>query len=87
MSPASVRTGPGHRWPVIAEIPAGADVQVQNCYAGWERGWCAVRFGSVKGYVEAGVLAPSGNDNVIVAPVVTNDRCGAAGTEAFARKA
>jgi len=72
-SPATVYSGPGLTWPVIAEIPAGADVNVLNCYAGWEQGWCQVRYHKVTGFVEGGVLAPSGAENVIVAPVVTRD--------------
>jgi len=73
VSPAKVRTGPGAEWPVIAEIGAGADVRVLGCYSGWEGGWCQVRYHKVKGYVDAGQLAPSGTSNVIVAPVVTTD--------------
>jgi uncharacterized protein YraI len=72
-SPAKVRTGPGTTWPVIAEIGAGADVRVLGCYSGWEGGWCQVRYRHVKGYVDAGELAPSGTSNVIVAPIVTRD--------------
>ncbi len=72
-SPANVRSGPGPRWPVVAQLPAGADVDVMGCYSGWEAGWCQVRRGPVTGYVNAGVLAPSGSSNVIVAPIVTND--------------
>ncbi|MBU6527070.1 SH3 domain-containing protein [Methylocystis sp. MJC1] len=71
-SPANVRSGPGVKWPVIATIPAGADVQVLQCGGGWKRDWCKVSFGQTSGYVAAGVLAPSGND-VIVAPVVTTE--------------
>jgi uncharacterized protein YraI len=73
VSPAKVRTGPGAEWPVIAEIPANADVRVLACYSGWEGGWCQVRYHKVKGYVDAGQLAPSGSSNVIVAPIVTTD--------------
>lgn len=71
-SPANVRSGPSAKWPVIATIPAGADVQVLNCGGGWKRDWCKVSYGQVSGYVAAGVLAPSGN-NVVVAPVVTSE--------------
>lgn len=69
-SPANVRSGPSPKWPVIATIPAGADVQVLQCGGGWKRDWCQVSYGQIKGFVGAGVLAPSGN-NVVVAPVVT----------------
>ncbi|WP_363348677.1 SH3 domain-containing protein [Methylocystis echinoides] len=71
-SPANVRLGPSPKLPVIATIPAGADVQVLDCGGGWRRDWCKVAYGKVKGYVAAGVLAPSGND-VVVAPVVTTE--------------
>lgn len=71
-SPVNVRSGPSVKWPVIATIPAGADVQVLQCGGGWKRDWCKVSFGKISGYVAAGVLAPSGN-NVEIAPVVTSE--------------
>lgn len=71
-SPANVRSGPSTKWPVVATIPAGADVQVLNCGGGWKRDWCRVSYGGMKGYVAAGVLAPAGK-NVVVAPVVTTE--------------
>ena len=70
-SPATVRSGPSPKWPVIAQLPAGTDVTVLDCGGGWKRDWCQVQAGDVKGFVAAGVLAGSG-DNVIVAPVMTN---------------
>ena len=33
-SPATVFSGPGASWPVIAQIPAGGHVDVINCYGG-----------------------------------------------------
>jgi uncharacterized protein YraI len=33
-SPLNVRSGPGATWPVIATVPAGADVEVQSCESG-----------------------------------------------------
>jgi uncharacterized protein YraI len=71
VSPATVRSGPGIQWPTIAQIPAGVDVNVSGCYSGWGGGWCAVRWKNVKGYVQAGAMAPSGANDVIVAPIVT----------------
>ncbi|BDV34350.1 SH3 domain-containing protein [Methylocystis iwaonis] len=71
-SPVNVRSGPSPKWPVIATIPAGADVQVLQCGGGWKRDWCKVSFGQISGYIAAGVLAPSGN-NVEIAPVVTSE--------------
>ncbi len=73
VSPAKVREGPGAAWPVIAEIPAKEDVRVLGCYSGWNGGWCQVHYRKVKGYVDAGELAPSGTSNVVVAPIVTRD--------------
>lgn len=72
-SPVNVRSGPSARWPVIAIIPEGADVQVLNCGGGWKRDWCRVAYGNTKGYIAAGALAPSGANKVIVAPVVTTE--------------
>jgi uncharacterized protein YraI len=73
VSPATIRSGPGIQWPTIAQIPAGADVNVSGCYSGWGGGWCAVRWKKVKGYVQVGALAPSGANDVVVAPIVTNN--------------
>ncbi|WP_158497322.1 SH3 domain-containing protein [Methylocystis sp. ATCC 49242] len=73
VSPATVRSGPGIQWPAIAKIPAGVDVNVSGCYSGWQGGWCAVQWKKVKGYVQVGALAPSGANDVIVAPIVTID--------------
>lgn len=70
-SPATVRSGPGIQWPTIAQIPAGADVGISGCYSGWEGGWCHVKWRKIRGYVQAGALAPSGANNVVVAPIVT----------------
>ncbi|WP_424362284.1 SH3 domain-containing protein [Methylocystis parvus] len=71
-SPATVRSGPTKKWPVIATLPAGTDVTVVDCGGGWKRDWCHIRAGAIDGYVAAGVLAGDGN-NVEVAPVVTNN--------------
>lgn len=71
---ADLRSGPGSKWPVIAQIPAQAKVSVMNCGPGWKRDWCHVRFGRKKGYVAAATLAPSKSGrSVIVAPLVTRD--------------
>lgn len=70
-SPTTVFSGPGAAWPVIAQIPAGADVTVLNCYAGWRQGWCQVRYGKVKGFVRGATLAPAGGNKVAIGPVVT----------------
>ena len=47
-SPATVFSGPGSTYPVVAQIPAGAHVDVMNCYGGWNQGWCQVHYGKVK---------------------------------------
>ena len=72
-SPANVRSGPSPKWPVVATLPAGTDVMVVDCGAGWKRDWCEVQAGSVHGFVAAGVLGTQGN-NVLIAPVVTNNQ-------------
>lgn len=72
-SPATVRSGPGIQWPTIAQIPAGVDVNVSGCYSGWDGGWCHVKWRKMSGYVQAGAMAPSGANNVIIAPIVTID--------------
>lgn len=71
---ANLRSGPGAKWPVIAQIPAQAHVTVLNCGPGWKRAWCHVRYGTKKGFVAAATLAPSSSGrSVIVAPLVTRD--------------
>jgi uncharacterized protein YraI len=74
VSPAAMRQGPGMKWPVIAEIPAGARVDFVNCGPGWKHNWCHVKYGGRDGYVNANTLAPSGSGrSVAVAPVITTD--------------
>jgi uncharacterized protein YraI len=71
-SPATLRSGPGTAWRSIGKIPAGAEVRVLNCGEGWRHSWCRVRYGSMKGWVNAPALGTAGS-NVIIAPVVTTD--------------
>jgi len=71
-SPVSVRSGPGAKWPVVATIPAGVDVQVLSCATGWRWRYCQVQAGDVKGWVKEVALGRSGGQ-VDVAGVVTND--------------
>ncbi len=71
-SPVSVRSGPGAKWPVVATIPAGVDLQVLTCATGWKWRWCQVQAGDVKGWVKEVALARSGG-RVDVAGVVTSD--------------
>lgn len=71
---ANLRSGPGAKWPVIAQIPAEAKVHVIDCGPGWKRDWCHVRYRTKKGYVAAATLAPAKSGrSVIVAPLVTRD--------------
>lgn len=73
-SPADVHTGPGENYPVIAQIPAGAQVGFIDCGPGWKNNWCHVKYKGKNGFVVANSLAPSASgDNVIVAPIVTTD--------------
>lgn len=74
VSPADLHKGPGERYAVIAQIPAGADVDFVDCGPGWSNNWCHVKYNGKDGYVVANSLAPSASGkNVIVAPVVTTD--------------
>jgi uncharacterized protein YraI len=71
---ANLRTGPGPAWPLIALIPAEAQVDVLNCGPGWEHDWCHVRYQNMTGYLRAGTLAPSpAGLSVTIAPLVTSD--------------
>jgi uncharacterized protein YraI len=73
-SPATVRSGPGGAYPVIAQVPARADVQILACAEGWNRLWCQIQSGDVIGWIKGINLAADGNNGKVwVAPVVTND--------------
>lgn len=69
---SNMRSGPGAKWPVVAQIPAGAKVQLDNCGPGWKRDWCQVHYKGRLGFVPANTLAPTSN-SVVVAPLVTRD--------------
>jgi uncharacterized protein YraI len=69
---SDMRSGPGAKWPVIAQIPAGAKVRLDNCGPGWKRDWCQVHFKGKMGFVPANTLAPTSR-SVVVAPLVTRD--------------
>jgi uncharacterized protein YraI len=51
----NLRTGPSTRNPVIATIPARSPVDVYGCL--YERNWCEVRWGNLRGYVSQRFLA------------------------------
>lgn len=42
-----LRSGPGNKHPVLATIPDGTAVDMDQCM----KGWCAVRWKRLKGYV------------------------------------
>ncbi|WP_159728085.1 SH3 domain-containing protein [Methylosinus sp. Ce-a6] len=69
---SNMRSGPGARWPVIAQIPAGAKIQLDNCGPGWKRDWCQIRYKGKRGFVAANTLSPTAK-NVVIAPLVTRD--------------
>lgn len=69
---SDMRSGPGASWPVIAQIPAGAKIQLDNCGPGWKNDWCQIRYKGKRGFVAANTLEPT-SKNVIVAPLVTRD--------------
>jgi len=69
---SNMRSGPGARWPVIAQIPAGAKIQLDNCGPGWKHDWCQIHYKGKRGFVAANTLSPTAK-NVVVAPLVTRD--------------
>lgn len=69
---SNLRSGPGAKWPVIAQIPSGAKIDLVNCGPGWKRDWCQVSYRGKSGFVAASTLAPTAK-SVVVAPLVTRD--------------
>lgn len=59
---------------MIGKVSAGTDVEVLNCGAGWKADWRQIRYDDKAGFVAANTLAPSGANDVQVAPVVTTDQ-------------
>lgn len=75
-SPATARSGPGYAWPVVAQIPAGTDVEILTCGQGWRHLWCQVEYEGGRGFVKSADLAPVGSGasgKVMVASVITTD--------------
>jgi uncharacterized protein YraI len=52
---AELRTGPGTTFAATGMFRAGTTVEVSAC----SRGWCAVSYGDVQGYVKASQVAPT----------------------------
>jgi uncharacterized protein YraI len=52
---ANVRAGPDQTYPVVAQLPPGAGLQVMGCIDGYS--WCDVVFGDNRGWVYAGSLS------------------------------
>lgn len=50
----NVRAGPDASYPVVAQLPPGAGLQVMGCISGYS--WCDVVFGPNRGWVYAGSL-------------------------------
>jgi uncharacterized protein YraI len=71
-SPVNVRSGPGGKWPVVAVLPAGTDLQVLTCGSGSHYHWCQVAAGDVRGWVHSAALGVV-DGQVNVAGVVTTD--------------
>lgn len=65
-----LRAGPDRAYPVVAVLPATAQVVVQGCLASYR--WCDISFGPERGWVYAGNLryaAPHGAEPLIgIAP-------------------
>ena len=51
---ANVRAGPDRSYPVVAQLPPGAGLQVMGCIDDYS--WCDVVFGDNRGWVYAGSL-------------------------------
>ena len=55
VSSATLRAGPGPRFPVVATIPAGAPLVLHGCVAGYD--WCDISSGADRGWLAAGSLS------------------------------
>jgi uncharacterized protein YraI len=53
--PMNVRAGPNRDYPLVAQLYAGAPLDVQGCLSDWS--WCDVSFGDNRGWVYAGGLS------------------------------
>lgn len=53
--PMNVRAGPDREYPLVAQLDAGAPLDVHGCLSDWS--WCDVSFGDNRGWVYAGGLS------------------------------
>jgi uncharacterized protein YraI len=49
--PVNVRAGPDRSYPVVAQLPPGAGVQIEGCLDDWS--WCDVAFDDTRGWAYA----------------------------------
>jgi uncharacterized protein YraI len=50
--PMNVRAGPNRDYPLVAQLDAGAPLDVQGCLSDWS--WCDVSFDDTRGWIYAG---------------------------------
>src|SRR5581483_11067739 len=65
-SDVNMRAGPATDFPVITTIPAGADVNIHGCIAGYD--WCDVGWSGDRGWVEASYLQFVYHDRRVLLP-------------------
>lgn len=53
--PMNVRAGPDREYPLVAQLPPGAPVNVNGCISDWS--WCDVSFDGNRGWVYSGGLS------------------------------
>jgi uncharacterized protein YraI len=53
--PMNVRAGPDREYPLVAQLDAGAPLDVHGCLSDWS--WCDVSFGDNRGWIYAGGLS------------------------------
>ncbi|MES1982991.1 MAG: SH3 domain-containing protein [Pseudomonadota bacterium] len=62
--PANVRAGPDRSYPLVAQLPAGAPLQMVGCLDDWS--WCdVIFFGGGRGWVYAPALSYSYQDDFV----------------------
>lgn len=53
--PMNVRAGPNREYPLVAQLDAGAPLDVHGCLSDWS--WCDASFGGNRGWIYAGGLS------------------------------